>query len=96
LPGTAAVADAPAPENESATSLIFQQVTIGTTGETGVPPLRGHVDVGAGAKILGGVTIGEHARIGANSVVMRDVPAGAMAVGVHAHVLPAAKTGGDA
>ena len=70
--------------------LIFQQVTIGTKGETGVPTLRGHVDVGAGAKILGGVTIGEHARIGANSVVMRDVPAGAMAVGVPAHVLPVA------
>ena len=70
--------------------LIFQQVTIGMNSDIGVPTLHGHVDVGAGAKILGGVTIGEHARIGANSVVMRDVPAGAMAVGVPAHVLPVA------
>ena len=72
--------------------LIFQQVTIGMNGDTGVPTLRGHVDVGAGAKILGGVTIGEHARIGANSVVMQDIPAGATAVGVPAHVLPRVDT----
>ena len=70
--------------------LIFQQVTIGMNSDIGVPTLRGHVDVGAGAKILGSVTIGEHARIGANSVVMQDIPAGATAVGVPAHVLPVA------
>lgn len=66
--------------------MIFQQVTLGaTTG--GVPTLGGHVDVGAGAKILGGVRIGDHARIGANAVVLCDVPEGATAVGVPAVVL---------
>nr|WP_246715239.1 hypothetical protein [Rhizobium sp. BK196] len=44
------------------------------------------VDVGAGAKILGPVVIGEGAVIGANAVVVRDVPAGAIAVGVPAAI----------
>jgi len=64
--------------------LIFQQVTIGSGPKPGVPKLGGHVDVGPGAKILGGVTIGDHAVIGANAVVVNDVPAGAVAVGVPA------------
>jgi serine O-acetyltransferase len=68
--------------------LIFQQVTLGAGGSRpGLPHLCGHVDVGAGAKILGGVRIGEHAVIGANSVVLQDVPAGATAVGVPARIL---------
>ena len=42
--------------------MIFQQVTIGTRrGESGVPVIEGHVDIGAGAKILGPVHIGAHA-----------------------------------
>jgi serine O-acetyltransferase len=64
--------------------LVFQQVTIGTGPVPGVPTLGGCVDVGPGAKILGGVTIGDGAIIGANSVVIHDVPAGAVAVGVPA------------
>jgi serine O-acetyltransferase len=64
--------------------LLFQQVTIGTGPKPGVPRLGGHVDVGAGAKILGGVVIGDHAVIGANAVVINDVPAGCMAAGVPA------------
>ncbi len=68
--------------------LIFQQVTIGTHGsKVGAPTLCGHVDVGAGAKILGPVTIGEHAKIGANAVVLTDVPANAIAVGIPARVI---------
>ena len=67
--------------------LLFQQVTIGMGAGDGVPTLGGHVDVGAGAKIIGGVTIGDHARVGANSVVLADVPAGATAVGVPARIL---------
>lgn len=63
--------------------LIFQQVTLGI-GNGGVPRIGGHVDIGAGAKILGGITIGDHARIGANAVVLRDVPAGKTAIGVPA------------
>jgi serine O-acetyltransferase len=68
--------------------LIFHQVTIGTNGH-GVPVIGGHVDIGAGAKIIGPVRIGDHARIGANAVVTRDVPAGAVAVGIPARVLEA-------
>jgi serine O-acetyltransferase len=66
--------------------LLFQQVTIGT-GDGGVPKIGGHVDVGAGAKILGAVTIGPNAKIGANCVVLQDVPADATAVGIPARVL---------
>jgi serine O-acetyltransferase len=67
--------------------LLFQQVTVGA-GKGGVPKLEGHVDVGAGAKILGAVTIGAHAKIGANAVVVSDVPSRATAVGVPAKIVP--------
>jgi serine O-acetyltransferase len=68
--------------------VIFQQVTLGGENrETGYPVLGGNVDVGAGAKVLGGVKIGDHARIGANALVLSDVPAGAMAVGVPARII---------
>ena len=65
--------------------LIFQQVTLGVSG-AGVPTLGGHVDVGAGAKVVGLIHVGDHALIGANAVVLRDVPPGATAVGVPAVV----------
>jgi serine O-acetyltransferase len=68
--------------------VIFQGVTIGTGPKPGAPRLGGHVDVGPGAKILGGVSIGDDAVIGANAVVLDDVPAGAVAVGVPAIVRP--------
>lgn len=64
--------------------LILSGVTIGTRGGKGVPRLGVHVDVGTGAKILGGVLIGDHARIGANAVVVRDVAARTTVVGVPA------------
>lgn len=64
--------------------LLFQQVTIGTGPRPGLPRLGGNVDVGPGAKILGGVTIGDHAIIGANAVVVSDVAAGAVVVGIPA------------
>lgn len=67
--------------------LIFQQVTLGMRGDGGVPVLKGHVDIGAGAKLLGAVSVGEHATIGANAVVLTDVPAHGVAVGVPAVVL---------
>jgi serine O-acetyltransferase len=66
--------------------LLLQQVTLGTGPRPGTPKLGGHVDVGAGAKVLGGVTIGDHAVIGANAVVISDVPAHAVAVGIPAVV----------
>lgn len=67
--------------------LIFQQVTIGMKGELGLPVIGGHVDIGAGAKILGNVNIGNHACIGANAVVIQDVPAGKSAVGIPARII---------
>lgn len=66
--------------------LIFQQVTIGATGR-GVPTIGGHVDIGAGAKIIGPVNVGDHARIGANAVVRDDVPAGGTFVAAPGHLL---------
>ncbi|HEX7507770.1 MAG TPA: serine acetyltransferase [Polyangia bacterium] len=67
---------------------IMHDVTIGTNMDRpGVPRLGNNVFVGAGAKILGGISIGDGARIAANSLVVCDVPAGATAVGVPARVL---------
>lgn len=66
--------------------IIFQQVTIGTI-DGGYPTLGDNILVGAGAKILGPVTIGTGASIGANAVVICDVPAGCTAVGIPARVI---------
>lgn len=67
--------------------LIFQQVTIGMRAGSPPPRIGGHVDIGAGAKILGNVTIGNHACIGANAVVLKHIPAGKSAVGIPAKVI---------
>ena len=66
--------------------LIFQQVTIGIGSKPGLPIIEGGVDIGAGAKILGGIHISAHARIGANAVVVNDIPANKTAVGIPAVV----------
>ena len=68
--------------------LLFQQVTIGTNGpKEGSPVLEGHVDVRAGAKILRPLRIGRHAKIGANAVVLSDIPENATAVGIPAKTI---------
>ena len=67
--------------------LVFQQVTIGYRDSKIAPVVGGHVDIGAGAKILGAVTVGEHVKIGANSVVLHDLPAGCVAVGAPAKIV---------
>ena len=51
------------------------------------PIIGNDVVIGSGAKILGGITVGDHARIGANAVVLLDVPAYSVAVGVPARVI---------
>jgi len=67
--------------------LIFQQVTIGSDDEFNAPNLGGHVDIGAGAKVLGVITVGSHAKIGANAVVVKNVEAGTTVVGIPAKVV---------
>ena len=63
---------------------LFQGVTLGGTGkERGKrhPTLGNHVVVGAGAKVLGGIRIGDNVKIGANAVVLRSVPPNSTVVG---------------
>jgi len=70
---------------------LYHGVTLGGTTwqrEKRHPTLGNNVVVGAGAKILGPVYIGENARIGSNSVVVRDVPANATVVGIPGRVVP--------
>lgn len=52
------------------------------------PTVGSHVMIGAGAKLLGAIHVGDGSKIGANAVVTRDVPAGAIAVGIPARILP--------
>ena len=67
--------------------IIAPNVVIGGRGRPGAPVIEDDVLIGAGACILGPVTIGRGAKIGANAVVMIDVPPNATAVGVPACVL---------
>ncbi len=69
---------------------LYHGVTLGgTTWNKGKrhPTLGSGVVVGAGAKILGAITVGDAARIGANSVVIREVPAGRTAIGIPARLV---------
>ena len=68
---------------------ILQQVTLGTTTKGGedYPNVRTNVYLGAGCKILGKITIDDYAIIGANSVVLQDIPRHCKAVGVPARII---------
>ncbi len=69
---------------------LYHGVTLGgTSWNKGKrhPTLGNGVVIGAGAKLLGPITLGEGAKIGSNAVVVRDVPAGATAVGIPARVI---------
>ncbi|MCP9439487.1 MAG: serine O-acetyltransferase [Nitrospira sp.] len=69
---------------------LFQGVTLGGTGkERGKrhPTIGNHVVIGAGAKILGAIKIGDNVKIGANSVVLKNVPAGSTVIGVPARII---------
>lgn len=68
---------------------IRQHVTLGNSGETGpCPVIEDDVELGAGCIVLGGITVGRGARVGAGAVVTKDVPPGATVVGNPARVLP--------
>lgn len=73
-------------------------VTIGVrrTGEAGSPVIGNRVDIGAGAKILGPIRVGDDAVVGANAVVIRDVPDRCLAVGVPARIRPLGRSDGAA
>jgi len=73
--------------------VIRNGVTVGlkNTGHRGSPILGDRVDIGAGAKILGPIHIGNDVSIGANAVVLTDVPPNCVAVGIPARVLPKKK-----
>ena len=67
---------------------IDQCVTIGGNGIThGVPVIKDNVYIGAGAKILGPIVVGEGSIIGANAVVTKSIPPKSLAVGVPARVI---------
>lgn len=70
--------------------VIRNGVTVGLrqAGQRGAPTLGNRVDIGTGAKILGPIQIGDDVLIGANAVVLIDVPSNSIAVGVPARVLP--------
>lgn len=70
---------------------IFHGVTLGgiggEKGEKRHPTVGNDVIIGAGAKILGPINIGDRAKIGANSVVLQDIPINATAVGAPARII---------
>jgi serine O-acetyltransferase len=69
---------------------LYHGVTLGgTSWDKGKrhPTLGNGVVIGAGAKVLGPIVLGEGARVGSNAVVVKDVPAGATAVGIPARIL---------
>ena len=82
---------------------IYQGVTLGGTslykGVKRHPTLGKGVVISAGAKVLGGFTVGDGARVGSNAVVLKEIPAGATAVGVPARILhpnlPSSENGSD-
>jgi serine O-acetyltransferase len=69
--------------------LIYQGVTLGGVNLDRIkrhPTIEKNVVIGAGAKILGDITIGENSKIGANSVVVNDIPKNTTAVGIPAKI----------
>lgn len=69
---------------------LFQGVTLGGTGKQRGkrhPTIGNHVVVGAGAKVLGPITIGDYVKIGANSVVLQDVPNHSTVVGIPGRIV---------
>ena len=71
-----------------ANAYINQQVTVGYRNDAiGHPVIGDNVRIGAGAKVLGGVTLGNNVTVGANAVVVKDVPANCVVIGVPARII---------
>lgn len=69
---------------------LYQGVTLGGTGKEKCkrrPTIGSGVVIGAGAKVLGNICIGDNCRVGAGSVILRDVPRDSTVVGVPGHVI---------
>lgn len=66
---------------------VIANVTVGMRNERAFPEIGDDVFIGAGARLLGKIKIGDGAKIGANAVVIKDVPSGATVVGVPARII---------
>ena len=77
--------------------LLMHQTTLGVSGDGGLAPiLGGHVDVSAGAKVIGEIMVGDHTVIGANAVVLKNVEAFTIVGGVPAKLIKRNKAAEDA
>ena len=68
--------------------LIFHDVTLGTGQIPGTPKIGNNVDIYTGARVLGGVRVGDHSMVGANCVVTRDVPPESIILAAPSRVVP--------
>lgn len=68
--------------------LIFNDVTLGTGARDGQPRLGNRIDVYVGARVLGGVTVGDDVMIGANCVVTNNIPNASIVVAASSRILP--------
>lgn len=68
--------------------LIFHDVTLGTGQIPGTPTIGRNVDIYCGARLLGGVNIGDGSMVGANCVVTRDIPPASIVVAAPGRVMP--------
>ncbi|MBU0621584.1 MAG: hypothetical protein KJ795_07040 [Gammaproteobacteria bacterium] len=68
--------------------LIFHDVTLGTGQIPGTPKIGNNVDIYPGARVLGGIKIGDHSMVGANCVVTRDVPPDSIILTPPGRVIP--------
>lgn len=66
---------------------INQQVTIGYSSKDNFPTIGNNVTISSGAKVIGNVTINDHVIVGANAVVVKDVPSNCVVVGVPAYII---------
>lgn len=74
---------------------IYQQVTIGYNHKLQAPIIGDNVEICCGAKVIGGIRIGNNVLIGANAVVVKDVPDNAIVAGIPAKVIGQLKTNAD-